>query len=73
MKCTHGATVGQLDADALFYLRAPRHRPGRGPRHAAYAFAAEVIGRMTLEPVRELLDRLMHEQLPGVAGQKSPK
>jgi Fe-S cluster assembly protein SufD len=73
VKCTHGATVGRLDDVALFYARS------RGvPREAAerlltYAFAAEVIEEVALEPVRNELDRLVLERLEaqrgGAAGQ----
>ncbi len=73
VKCTHGATVGQLNADALFYLRARGIGLAEARGMLVRAFAGEVIGRMKLEPVRELLDRLIDEQLPDVAGQKSPK
>jgi Fe-S cluster assembly protein SufD len=65
VKCTHGATVGRLDEVALFYARS------RGvPREAAerlltYAFAAEVIEEVALEPVRRELDRLVLERLEG--------
>jgi Fe-S cluster assembly protein SufD len=65
VKCTHGATVGRLDDVALFYARS------RGvPREAAerlltYAFAAEVIEEVALEPVRQELDRLVLERLEG--------
>ena len=34
VKCTHGAAIGQLDEDAMFYLREPRPDVRRGPRHA---------------------------------------
>jgi Fe-S cluster assembly protein SufD len=74
VRCTHGATVGRLDDVALFYARS------RGvPREAAqrlltYAFAAEVIEEVALEPVRNELDRLVLERLEaqrsgGAAGQ----
>jgi Fe-S cluster assembly protein SufD len=68
VKCTHGATVGRLDDVALFYTRS------RGVPHAAaerlltYAFAAEVIEEVALEPVREELDRLVLERLEGQGG-----
>lgn len=59
VKCTHGATVGQLDQEALFYLKS------RGISHEAaralltYGFASDVIGRVKLEPVRAELDRIV--------------
>jgi Fe-S cluster assembly protein SufD len=63
VKCTHGATVGRLDEIAFFYLQS------RGiPREAAqqlliYAFAAEVVSEVASLPVREALDRLVHQRL----------
>jgi len=63
VKCTHGATVGRLDEIAFFYLQS------RGiPRDAAlqlliYAFAAEVVTEVASGPVREALDRLIHQRL----------
>lgn len=43
VKCSHGATVGQLDADALFYLRARGLDPETARGLLLYAFAAEVL------------------------------
>jgi Fe-S cluster assembly protein SufD len=64
VKCTHGATVGQLDADSLFYLQA------RGlDRNAARAllirgFAGDIVGRVKFGPLRERLDQWLLEQIP---------
>jgi Fe-S cluster assembly protein SufD len=63
VKCTHGATVGQLDETAYYYLQS------RGiPRDTArllltYAFAAEVVSEIGSQPVREALDRVVTERL----------
>ncbi|MCS6952435.1 MAG: Fe-S cluster assembly protein SufD [Bryobacterales bacterium] len=63
VRCTHGATVGQLDEEAIFYFRT------RGiPRDTArelltFAFAADVLGRMKVEPVREQLERELFRRL----------
>jgi Fe-S cluster assembly protein SufD len=73
VKCTHGATVGQLSADALFYLRARGIGLAEARGLLVRAFAGEVVGRMKLEPVRELLDRLVAERLPDVPAQKNLK
>jgi Fe-S cluster assembly protein SufD len=55
VKCAHGATVGQLDADQLFYLRS-RGLPEQAARNLlTYAFGASVIERI---PVRSLVQRL---------------
>lgn len=59
VKCTHGATVGQMDEEAIFYLRSR----GIGLEHARQimvrAFASDVVERIPLEPVRAHLDLLL--------------
>jgi Fe-S cluster assembly protein SufD len=63
VKCTHGATVGQLDEDAVFYLRS-RGIPDEEARHMLiYAFAAEVFGRINVEQVRERLEADLYDWL----------
>jgi Fe-S cluster assembly protein SufD len=63
VKCTHGATVGQLREDAMFYLRA-RGVPERQARALlVYAFAAEVLERISVEPLREMLEAMLFEKL----------
>ena len=63
VKCTHGATVGMLDESALFYARS-RGVPLRAARKLlTYAFAAEVLAEVTLEPVREAFERSVLERL----------
>ena len=65
VKCTHGATIGQLDADALFYLRSR----GLGPEQARdvliHAFASDLLNRIAIAPIREQLDAVLLQQLPG--------
>ncbi len=55
VKCTHGATIGQIDPEAIFYLRSR----GIGRQEArdllTYAFANDVLGRIKYEPLREQL------------------
>jgi Fe-S cluster assembly protein SufD len=63
VKCTHGATVGRLDDIALFYARSRGVPAEEAQRLLTYAFAAEVIGEVTLEPVRRELERLVKERL----------
>lgn len=48
VKCSHGATVGQLDEDALFYLQARGIEESMARNLAIYAFANEIIDRFTL-------------------------
>jgi Fe-S cluster assembly protein SufD len=63
VKCTHGATVGRLDDVALFYARSRGVPHEAAERLLTYAFAAEVIDEVALEPVRLELDRLVLERL----------
>jgi Fe-S cluster assembly protein SufD len=65
VKCTHGATVGRLDDVALFYARSRGVPKDAAERLLTYAFAAEVIEEVALEPVRRELDRLVLERLEG--------
>jgi Fe-S cluster assembly protein SufD len=68
VKCTHGATVGRLDDVALFYARSRGVPQEAAERLLTYAFAAEVIEEVALEPVRNELDRLVLERLEGQRG-----
>ena len=52
VKCSHGATIGQLDADALFYLRSRGIAETEARSLLTYAFASEVVRRVRPEPVR---------------------
>lgn len=63
VKCTHGATVGRLDELALFYARSRGVPAAEAQRLLTYAFAAEVIEEVALEPVRDELERLVRERL----------
>lgn len=59
VKCTHGAAVGQLDEDAIFYLRS-RGLDGREARRLlVQAFAGDILGRMRVEPLRQALEAAM--------------
>jgi Fe-S cluster assembly protein SufD len=63
VKCTHGAAVGQLDDEALFYLRS-RGLSDTAARHLLIrAFAADVLGRLPLGPVRAGIDARLQRQL----------
>jgi len=63
VKCTHGATVGQIQEEALFYLRS-RGIPESDARSLlVYAFAAEVLDRVTIEPIRDALEKALYEKL----------
>lgn len=61
VKCTHGATVGQLDATQLFYLRSRGIPQDAARRLLTFAFANDVVGRLKIEALRdELEERLVH-------------
>ena len=68
VRCTHGSTIGRLDEDALFYLRA------RGiPRREAhgmlvYAFARELVEKVRFEPLRQDLEARLRASLNGGVG-----
>jgi len=57
VKCAHGCTVGQLDAEALFYLRSRAVDAATARSILVYAFAADVLERIQLRPVRQLLEQ----------------
>jgi Fe-S cluster assembly protein SufD len=63
VKCTHGATVGQLDAEALFYLRARGIGLDEARSMLTRAFAGDILTRLQVEAVRESLDRTLSHRL----------
>ncbi|MGH7718559.1 MAG: Fe-S cluster assembly protein SufD, partial [Gemmatimonadaceae bacterium] len=58
VKCTHGATVGRLDELARFYMRSRGLGAASARKLLTYAFAAEVLEEITVDAVREELERL---------------
>ena len=64
VRCTHGATVGELDEDAMFYLRARGLSADAARAILVAAFARENIEKMGLEPVRNWLIKRVLERLP---------
>jgi Fe-S cluster assembly protein SufD len=59
VKCTHGATVGQLDEQAMFYLRSRGIPQDLARSLLIYAFANEVVEGVNVQPVRDYLRRLL--------------
>jgi len=55
VKCTHGAAVGQLDEDAVFYLRSRGLGADEARAMLIHAFAGDVLDRVRIEPVRDRL------------------
>ena len=68
VRCTHGATIGQLDSDALFYIRSRGISEGQARNMLTRAFALEVIDGVSIDALRERLDVLLSEALPGEEG-----
>ena len=64
VKCTHGATVGQLDADSLFYLQARGLDREHGARPAHSRLCRRHRRAREVRPLRERLDRWLLEQIP---------
>jgi Fe-S cluster assembly protein SufD len=64
VKCNHGSTIGQLDEEAMFYLRSRGVGEAEARSFLVYAFASEIVDRMKVEPVREQVRRLMFRSLP---------
>jgi Fe-S cluster assembly protein SufD len=56
VKCTHGATVGQLDAEALFYLRTRGIDRESARGLLTFAFANDIVSRIKIEPLRAQLE-----------------
>jgi Fe-S cluster assembly protein SufD len=62
VRCTHGATIGQLDAESLFYMQSR----GIGKRDArnllTYAFAQDIVDRVKVQALRDSLERILFEK-----------
>jgi Fe-S cluster assembly protein SufD len=63
VRCTHGATVGQLDAEAAFYLRTRGIGKEEARGMLTYAFAKDIIDRIKVTTVRSMLERALFEKL----------
>lgn len=63
VQCAHGAAVGQLDPQALFYLRSRGIPAAQARALLSYAFTDEVLAAIALEPLRARLQRLVHRRL----------
>ena len=63
VKCTHGSTVGPLDPKALFYLRSRGIGEAEARRLMTYGFAAEILNRMDVAPLRAQLDGIVRARL----------
>ena len=64
VRCTHGATIGQVDRDQLFYLMARGLSRGEAERLIVRGFFSDVLDRIELEPVREALGAALEARIP---------
>jgi Fe-S cluster assembly protein SufD len=62
VKCTHGATIGQIDQTALFYLKSRGINRTFARRLLTYAFAADVLETIETEAIRVGLERMTLER-----------
>ena len=64
VKCTHGATIGQLDREAIFYMRSRGIDEDMANSILTYGFAEDVIRRVRLDGLRDRINSLLFERLP---------
>lgn len=63
VKCAHGAAVGQIDQEELFYLQARGINPELGRSLLTYGFAEEVIEKIKIDSIKRQLDEIVLRQL----------
>lgn len=66
VKCTHGATVGQLNENSIYYLRSRGIGIEKARRMLIHAFAGEIIERIRCETLREQVDALVWDRLEAI-------
>jgi Fe-S cluster assembly protein SufD len=62
VKCAHGATVGQLDRDAVFYLTSRGLSDAAARSLLTYAFGAEIIDRIPVASLKRRLEQAVLDQ-----------
>jgi Fe-S cluster assembly protein SufD len=65
VKCSHGATIGQLDENAMFYLQSRGISKKEARLMLMFGFAHEVLQNIRIEPLRERMDNLVMQRLRG--------
>ena len=63
VKCSHGCTIGQLDEEALFYMRSRGIGVSEAKAVLTYAFASEVIENLSIPELKILSQRLLTHKL----------
>ncbi len=64
VKCAHGSTVGQIDEQHLFFLRARGLDETAARSLLTYAFAVDVLQRIKSAPIRQALSNVIEKRLP---------
>jgi Fe-S cluster assembly protein SufD len=67
VKCSHGATTGQLDENMLFYLLSRGLDPSAARAVLIHAFLGDMLARLGLEPLRLELEQRITRALPQAA------
>jgi Fe-S cluster assembly protein SufD len=65
VRCTHGATIGQLDAESLFYLQSRGIGKAQARDLLTYAFAKDIVDRIKVQSLRDSLERVLFEKFHG--------
>jgi Fe-S cluster assembly protein SufD len=67
VKCSHGATTGQLDANSLFYLQSRGISAVEARALLIRAFAESILTSFDYAPMRNYLERRLHARFAGIA------
>ena len=62
VRCTHGATIGQLDAESLFYLQSRGIGKEDARNLLVFAFAQDVVDRIKVQSLRDSLEKILFEK-----------
>jgi len=62
VRCTHGATIGQLDAESLFYLQSRGIGKVQARNLLIYAFAQDIIDRVKVQSLKDQLEKVLFEK-----------
>jgi Fe-S cluster assembly protein SufD len=62
VRCTHGATIGQLDAESMFYLQSRGIGREQARNLLTYAFAQDIVDRIKVQGLRDSLEKVLFEK-----------
>jgi Fe-S cluster assembly protein SufD len=65
VRCTHGATIGQLDAESMFYLQSRGIGKEQARSLLTYAFAQDIVDRIKVQGLKDSLERVLFEKFHG--------